>query len=71
MRRTLLSALETLTPEQREVILLKDLEGWDHRSIAAALGISEGMSRQHVFVARRILRDALGPGALEEHTHDE
>ena len=71
LRRTLLSALETLTPEQREVILLKDLEGWDHRSIAAALGMSEGMSRQHVFVARRILRDALGPGALEEHTHDE
>jgi RNA polymerase sigma-70 factor (ECF subfamily) len=66
----LLAALEVLTPEQRDVLLLKDLEGWDHRSIATALGISEGMSRQHVFAARRILRDKLGPGTLEEHTHD-
>jgi len=70
LRETLLAALEALTPEQREVLLLKDLEGWDHRSIGAALGISEGMSRQHVFAARRILRGVLGPGALKEHTHD-
>ena len=55
---------------QREVLLLKDLEGWDHRAIGAALGFSEGMSRQHVFAARRILREKLGPGTLEEHTHD-
>jgi RNA polymerase sigma-70 factor, ECF subfamily len=70
LRATLLNALDALSPEQREVVLLKDLEGWDHRAIARALGISEGMSRQHVFAARRILRQVLGPGALKEHTHD-
>lgn len=66
----LLAALDALTPEQRQVVLLKDLEGWDHRAIAKALGISEGMSRQHLFVARRILRERLGPTALEEHVND-
>ena len=71
LANTLLAALEGLTAEQREVVLLKDLEGWDHRAIATALGISEGMSRQHVFAARRILRKTLGPGALKEHTQDE
>ncbi len=66
----LLAALARLTPEQREVLVLKDLEDWDHRAIARALGISEGMSRQHLFAARRALRGWLGPAALEDHLHD-
>jgi len=66
----LLAALESLTPEQRQVVLLKDLEGWDHRAIARSLGISEGMSRQHLFAARRALRERLGPTALEDHLRD-
>jgi RNA polymerase sigma-70 factor (ECF subfamily) len=63
----LLAALETLSPEQRQVVLLKDLEGWDHRAIARSLGISEGMSRQHLFTARRALRERLGPTAREDY----
>ena len=68
LRAALLAALGRLTPVQREVVLLKDLEGWDHRAIAAAVGVSEGMSRQHLFVARGTLREALGPEALRDHT---
>ena len=68
LRTALLSALERLTPVQREVVLLKDLEGWDHRAIASALGVSEGMSRQHLFNARGALRLALGTEALKDHT---
>ena len=64
------AALAALTPEQRQVILLKDLEGWDHRSIAASLGISEGMSRQHVFAARHKLKEALGSLSPEEYLHE-
>lgn len=66
----LLAALETLSPVQRQVVLLKDLEDWDHRAIGKALGISEGMSRQHLFAARRTLRERLGPAALEDHLHE-
>jgi len=68
LRAALLAALERLTPVQREVVLLRDLEGWDHRTIAGALGVSEGMSRQHLFAARGTLRRALGPEALRDHT---
>jgi len=67
LRAALLAALDRLTPVQREVVLLKDLEGWDHRMIAAALGVSEGMSRQHLFVARGALRTALGAEARRDH----
>ncbi len=55
-RSRLLRALGLLTPLRREIILLHDLEGWTHPEIAAALDISEVMSRQHLFLARRQLR---------------
>jgi RNA polymerase sigma-70 factor, ECF subfamily len=59
MRQALLSALDTLDPEKREVVLLHDLENWTHAEIAEALGISEVHSRQHLFRARQILRAKL------------
>lgn len=67
LRDRLERALATLTDAQREIVLLHDLEGWKHREIAAQLGISEVMSRQHLFVARKALRERLGADAPEEH----
>jgi len=63
VRRRLLGALEHLSPVQREVVLLHDLQGWTHAEIGAGLEISEVMSRQHLFVARRLLRERLGSAA--------
>lgn len=60
LRDRLLRALSALPEVQREVVLLHDIDGWQHREIAAALGCSEVMSRQHLFVARRALRERLG-----------
>ncbi len=68
LRDELESALSALSEIQREVVLLHDMEGWKHREIAKALEISEGMSRQHLMVARRSLRERLGKGFLEEHS---
>ncbi len=70
LRRGLEAAIAGLSPPQREVVLLHDLEGWKHREIADSLGLSEGMSRQHLFNARRKLRERLGVKFLEEHTDD-
>jgi len=61
LRRRLLAALATLTPVQREVVLLHDLDEWTHAEIADALGLTETNCRQHLFIARRALR-----GVLEE-----
>lgn len=52
-------ALAQLNETQREVVLLHDLEGWEHRAIAQALGLSETNSRQHLFQARKRLRARL------------
>ncbi len=70
LRQELEAAIAELSPAQREVVLLHDLEGWKHREIADSLGLSEGMSRQHLFNARRKLRERLGVKFLEEHTDD-
>jgi RNA polymerase sigma-70 factor (ECF subfamily) len=71
LRDRLLEALSTLSDAQREVVLLHDLEGWQHREIAGALGCSEGMSRQHLFVARRALRERLGARGSEVSSNEQ
>lgn len=63
-------ALAELSQIQREVVLLHDMEGWKHREIAEALEISEGMSRQHLFNARRTLRRRLGTEATRESANE-
>ena len=62
LSRRLALALATLRDVPRQVVLLHDMEGWKHREIADLLDISEGMARQHLFVARKKLRTLLaGP----------
>ena len=55
-RRGSLAALASLPAIQREVVLLHDLHGWSHEEIAGVIGTSSGMSRQHLFKARKRLR---------------
>lgn len=61
LRARLERALRTLSPEQRQVVLLYDLEGWSHAEIADVIGTTAAMSRQHLMLGRRRLREALGP----------
>ena len=70
LRSTLEAAIAMLPPLQREVVLLHDLHDWSHEAIAESIGTSAGMSRQHLFKARRRLRDALGPDLLREYFDD-
>ena len=69
VRWYLLASLEQLTETQRAVVLLHDLDGWTHGEIAAALDISEVMSRQQLFVARRALREHLTNDFQKEAGH--
>ena len=59
--RAVLAALEQLTPVRRTVVLLHDVEEWTHAEIAESLRITVVMSRQHLFWARKALRDLLDP----------
>lgn len=59
LRHRLEQALLRLTPDQRQAVLLFDLEGWPHARIAEALETTVEMSRQHLMNGRRELRRLL------------
>lgn len=55
-------AVSRLPEQARLVFLLHDLEGYKHREVATALGISEGTSKSQLFRARELLRGWLEAG---------
>ncbi|TVP50021.1 MAG: sigma-70 family RNA polymerase sigma factor [Gemmatimonadales bacterium] len=59
LRGRLSDAMDRLSPLQREVVLLHDLEGWKHREIAERLEMPSGTVRSHLHFARRRLRELL------------
>jgi RNA polymerase sigma-70 factor, ECF subfamily len=59
LRRRIVSGLEALTPRQRAVIVLHDVEGFTHGEIGAMLGMPEGTARSDLHHARAALRRAL------------
>ena len=58
-RASLLAALASLSPVQRTVVLLADLEGWSHDRISGIVGCSLVMSRRHLSDGRKRLRELL------------
>ena len=70
MKEALEAAIAAMSDKLRPVVLLHDLEGWRHREIAEALGISDVMARRHLMDARRLLREQLGAHTLTGTEHD-
>ena len=67
LRHRLSEAIRHLTPQQRQVLVLYDLEGFPHKEIADLLEISEMMSRRSLSDARQRMRALLDePGSAAE-----
>lgn len=64
--RRLSAAIAKLSPEHREVLLMKDIDGLKYEDIAEVLGVPIGTIRSRLHRARLELRDLLVP--LEERT---
>jgi RNA polymerase sigma-70 factor (ECF subfamily) len=66
-RQVILDAVERLPPAQREVITLRDIEGWSSEDARNALGLSETNQRVLLHRARSKVRRALEAyfGAVE------
>ena len=52
-------AIETLPPRQADVLVLRDVEGWDPEEVCTALGITDGNQRILLHRARSKVRAAL------------
>ncbi len=53
-------ALDTLKPEYRTLILLRDYEGYSYKEIAEITGFSESQVKVYIFRSRKQLRDYIG-----------
>ena len=56
------SALGSLGSEDRAVVWLHDVEGYNHKEIAKLFGKTESFSKTRLSRARARLRDLLDPG---------
>ncbi len=59
-------AIEALPPNQREIIILRDIEGWTAEETCGFLGLSEGYQRVLLHRARSKVR-----GALEQYFQEK
>jgi RNA polymerase sigma-70 factor (ECF subfamily) len=59
MREIIDRALATLPEEMREAVVLRDVQGFDYREIADALGVPIGTVESRIFRARQRLRPLL------------
>lgn len=64
-REVLWDALGRVTPDHREVLVMKELEGFSYGEIAAATGIPEGTVASRLYHARRALKEALEEMGVE------
>ncbi len=62
-RMALTTALRTLSKRQREVVVLRYLEGFPEKDVAAALRISPGSVKTHASRGLAAMRVQLGPDA--------
>jgi len=67
LTEALARALQSLSPEHREVIVLRDIDGLTAPEAATTLGISVEALKSRLHRARAALREALRP-VLETHT---
>jgi RNA polymerase sigma-70 factor (ECF subfamily) len=65
LREMITKALDTLSPNHRAVILMREVEGLSYKEMAAAMKCSKGTIMSRLFHARRRMADALR-AAMEE-----
>ena len=72
LRMDLIRALEALTPEHREAVVMHDLGGYPYEEIAALTGVQLGTVKSRISRGRRRLAELLeqpeGAGSSKEHT---
>jgi RNA polymerase sigma-70 factor (ECF subfamily) len=59
LRERIEAALDTLSPEHRQAVLLKDVQGFSYKEIAEIMGCSIGTVMSRLHYARKKLQSLL------------
>jgi RNA polymerase sigma-70 factor (ECF subfamily) len=59
-------SIEKLSPEYREIIVLRHMNGFSYEDIASITGLPLGTVKNRIFRARRILKEYLNPYFVSE-----
>ena len=59
LKDRIFDAMETLSPEHRQIVLLREVEGFSYKEISDVMGIPEGTVMSRLFYARRKLQGIL------------
>jgi RNA polymerase sigma-70 factor (ECF subfamily) len=59
LKEVIEKSLVTLTPMQRSIILLRDLEGYNYKEIGEILQLSESQVKVYLFRARQRIKDSI------------
>ena len=59
LKDRIFDAMETLSPEHRQIILLREVEGFSYQEISEVMDIPEGTVMSRLFYARRKLQGLL------------
>jgi RNA polymerase sigma-70 factor (ECF subfamily) len=52
-------AMQSLEPEQRAILTLRDVRGLDYRDIAESMNLAIGTVKSRLFRSRQALREAM------------
>lgn len=64
------AALASLAPEDRAVVWLHDVEGYNHAEIAGMFGMTESFSKTRLSRARAKLRELIGDNERKDTHHE-
>ena len=59
LREKIMAALETLPEDQKQAVVLREMDGLSYKEIAEIMGIPEGTVMSRLFYARKKLREVL------------
>lgn len=59
LKEVIEKSLVTLTPMQRSIILLRDLEGYNYKEIGEILQLNESQVKVYLFRARQRIKDSI------------
>ncbi len=66
LHRAVAHALQSLDEDQRAVVVLRDIEGFDYQEIASILQVPPGTVKSRLFRARIALQQAIDPALTRE-----